>query len=61
MSANSLLSEDNDLYNPFIPPTLALLRRISDLIRFRMRNVTKKTPNDIGNGKMKITVSPIPK
>lgn len=60
MSANSLLNEDNDLYNPFIPPTLALLRRISDLM-IRTTNVTKKTPNDIGNGKMKITVSPIPK
>ena len=61
MSANSFLSEDIDLYNPLIPPTLALLRKISVLIRLRKMNPSKKTTSDTGNGKVKMMASPIPK
>ena len=53
--------EENDLYHPFIPPTPAFLKRISALKILTEKMTMSKTPNPIGNGKMKDTSAAIPR
>ena len=53
--------EENDLYHPFIPPTPVFLKRISALTILTEKMTMSKTPNPIGNGKMKDTSAAIPR
>lgn len=51
--------DDDDLYQPFIPPIPAFFNAISVLMIFREKMTISDTRNDIGNGKTKVRITTI--
>jgi hypothetical protein len=51
--------EENDLYQPLIPPIPAFFKAISALMILSEMMIISETINDIGNGKIKDTITTV--
>jgi len=51
--------EDNELYQPFIPPIPAFLNPISAVTTIREKVTISETTNDIGNGNTKDSITTV--